>query len=45
MVLHAAHLLDVGTGRVVSPGEVLVEGERITAVGAGRGASRRRANH
>jgi imidazolonepropionase-like amidohydrolase len=33
-VLHAAHLLDVGTGRVISPGEVLVEGERITAVGS-----------
>jgi imidazolonepropionase-like amidohydrolase len=33
-VLHAAHLLDVGTGRVISPGEVLVEGERISAVGS-----------
>jgi imidazolonepropionase-like amidohydrolase len=33
-VLHAAHLLDVGTGRVLSPGEVLVEGERITGVGS-----------
>src|SRR3974390_1321872 len=32
-VLHAAHLLEVATGRVISPGEVLVEGERITAVG------------
>jgi imidazolonepropionase-like amidohydrolase len=33
-VLHAAHLLDVGTGRALSPGEVLVEGERIAAVGS-----------
>jgi imidazolonepropionase-like amidohydrolase len=34
IVLHAAHLLEVDTGRVITPGEVLVEGERITAVGA-----------
>ena len=34
IVLHAAHLLDVETGRFVTPGEVLVEGERIVAVGA-----------
>jgi imidazolonepropionase-like amidohydrolase len=33
-VLHAAHLLEVGTGRVITPGEILVEGERITAVGS-----------
>jgi imidazolonepropionase-like amidohydrolase len=33
LVLHAARLLQVDTGRVLSPGEVLVEGERITAVG------------
>ncbi len=33
-VLHAAHLLDVRAGTLVSPGEVLVEGERITAAGA-----------
>ncbi len=33
-VLHAAHLLDVEKGSLVSPGEVLVEGERITAAGA-----------
>jgi imidazolonepropionase-like amidohydrolase len=33
-VLHAARLLDVANSRVVSPGEVLVEGERIVAVGA-----------
>jgi imidazolonepropionase-like amidohydrolase len=31
IVLHAARLLDVAEGRVVSPGEVLVEGERIVA--------------
>ncbi len=33
IVLHAAHLLDIEAGRLVSPAEVLVEGERITAVG------------
>ncbi|MDP9052558.1 MAG: amidohydrolase family protein [Acidobacteriota bacterium] len=32
-VLHAARLLDVAAGRVVSPGEVLVVGERIVAAG------------
>ncbi len=34
IVLHAAHMLDLGTGRMVSPAEILVEGERITAVGS-----------
>ena len=34
VILHAARLLDVEGGHIVSPGEVLVEGERITAVGA-----------
>jgi imidazolonepropionase-like amidohydrolase len=34
IVLHAAHLLDVAAGTLVSPGEVLVEGERIVAAGA-----------
>jgi imidazolonepropionase-like amidohydrolase len=33
IVLHAAHLVDVETGRLVTPGEVLVEGERIAAAG------------
>ncbi len=32
-VLHAAHLLDVAAGRLLSPGEVLVTGNRITEVG------------
>jgi imidazolonepropionase-like amidohydrolase len=32
-VLHAARLLDIDTGKIVSPGEVLVRGERIVAVG------------
>ncbi len=34
IVLHAAHLLDVESGRMVSPGEVLVRGERIVEVGS-----------
>ncbi len=33
IVLHAAHLLEVDSGRTVTPGEILVEGDRITAVG------------
>jgi len=33
IVLHAARLLDVATGNVAQPGEILVEGERIKAVG------------
>ncbi len=32
-ILHAARLLDVGEGKVLSPGEVLVEGTRIREVG------------
>ena len=32
-VLHAAHMLEVDTGRVITPGEILVDGERVTAVG------------
>jgi imidazolonepropionase-like amidohydrolase len=34
IVLHAARLLEIDTGRILTPGEILVEGERITAVGA-----------
>jgi imidazolonepropionase-like amidohydrolase len=34
VVLHAARLFDVESGHIVSPGEVLVEGERIVAAGA-----------
>ena len=33
-MLHAARLLEVDTGNVLQPGEILVEGERIKAVGA-----------
>src|SRR5271157_1761457 len=33
IVLHAARLLQVDTGTLLSPGEILVEGERIVAVG------------
>jgi imidazolonepropionase-like amidohydrolase len=34
VVLHAARLLEVDTGRLVTPGEVLIDGERIVAVGS-----------
>jgi len=34
IVLHAARLLDVETGRILSPGEVLVRGDRIAEVGS-----------
>jgi len=34
VILHAAHMLDVETGRTVSPGEVLLEGDKILAAGA-----------
>lgn len=33
IVLHAARLLEVDTGKVLQPGEILVVGERIQAVG------------
>jgi len=33
IVLHAARLLEVSTGNILRPGEILVEGERIKAVG------------
>jgi len=34
IILHAAHLLDVETGRMINPGEVLVDGGKIVAAGA-----------
>jgi imidazolonepropionase-like amidohydrolase len=34
IVLHAARLLDIETGNITTPGEALVEGERIVEVGA-----------
>jgi len=34
IVLHARRLLDVETGKILSPGEVLVQGERITEIGS-----------
>jgi imidazolonepropionase-like amidohydrolase len=34
VVLHAARMLDVAGGKIVTPGEVLVEGDRIVAAGA-----------
>jgi imidazolonepropionase-like amidohydrolase len=33
IVLHAAHLVEIDTGHLITPGEVLVDGERISAVG------------
>ena len=33
IVLHAARLLDIESGRIISPGEVLVRGEKIMEVG------------
>jgi len=32
-VLHAAHLLDVAAGKILSPGEVLISGDRIREAG------------
>jgi imidazolonepropionase-like amidohydrolase len=34
IVLHAARLLDVENGRIIAPGEVLVQGDRISEVGS-----------
>ena len=34
IVLHAARLLDVENAKIISPGEILVEGERIKEAGA-----------
>ena len=34
IVLHAARLLDIESGRITRPGEVLVQGERIVEVGS-----------
>lgn len=34
IVLHAARLLQVDTGKILQPGEILVQGDRIRAVGA-----------
>jgi imidazolonepropionase-like amidohydrolase len=33
-VLHAARLLDIESGRILSPGEVLIKGERIVEAGS-----------
>jgi imidazolonepropionase-like amidohydrolase len=33
IVLRAAHLLDIETGNITTPGEILVRGDRIAAVG------------
>src|ERR1035438_9735444 len=34
LVLHAARLLDIESGKIIAPGEVLVKGERIVEAGA-----------
>src|SRR5579863_6766068 len=34
IVLHAAHLLDIESGKMVTPGEVLVQGDRIVEAGS-----------
>jgi imidazolonepropionase-like amidohydrolase len=34
VILHAARLLDIEGGRIVSPGEILVQGEKIVAAGS-----------
>lgn len=34
IVLHAARLLEIETGKIIAPGEVLVQGERIAEVGS-----------
>jgi imidazolonepropionase-like amidohydrolase len=34
IVLHAARMLDIENGRILKPGEVLVQGERIAEVGS-----------
>src|SRR5277367_2442898 len=34
IVLHAARVLDIETGQMIAPGEILVEGDRITAAGS-----------
>jgi imidazolonepropionase-like amidohydrolase len=34
IVLHAARLLEIDTGKMISPGEVLVEGDHIVEVGS-----------
>src|SRR5260370_18838308 len=34
IVLHAARLLDVESGRITTPGEILVDGDEIKEVGA-----------
>jgi imidazolonepropionase-like amidohydrolase len=35
VVLRAARLLDIESGKIIAPGEVLVEGDRIAEVGSG----------
>src|SRR4051794_17111761 len=34
IVLHAARMLDVETGNIATPGEILVQGQRIVEVGS-----------
>ena len=34
IVLHAARLLDIENGRLIQPGEILIEGRKIMTIGA-----------
>jgi len=34
IILHAARLLDIKNGRIVKPGEILIQGERILEAGS-----------
>jgi imidazolonepropionase-like amidohydrolase len=34
IVLHAAHLLEIDTGKILTPGEILVQGDHIVEVGS-----------
>lgn len=34
IILHAARLLDIESGKIISPGEILVQGDRIAEVGS-----------
>ena len=45
IVLHAARLLDIKNGRILKPGEVLVQGERIVEAGTSVKRNRQESRH